>query len=284
MDLEALLANPVADREQAYAANDAILYALALGYGSNPVDPSQLAYTYEKNLNVVPTFACVLATPGFWYQNPVYKVDWIKLLHAAQSIELIKPLPPSGTVRATYKVVGVEDRGDRGAFVTQEKSLFDAQSGELLARLRSVAALRGDGHCGDFGDRVPKAAVIPEAKPEFMDEYSILPQAALLYRLNGDANPIHADPALAAKAGFRQPILHGLCTFGMACRWLLATFCANEPSRLKGMSVRFTQPVYPGETLRFEGWQIGEGQIAFRAIVAGRDVAALSGCEASFEA
>jgi acyl dehydratase len=284
MDLQALIDNPLPDREQDYDVRDTILYALGLGYGHDPDATDELLYTYEKNLQAVPTMACVLAHPGFWYQNPNYKVDWVKLLHGGQTIEMVRPLPPSGRVKASYKVISVDDKGaEKGAVLTQEKVLSDAVSGELIGRIRSVTVLRGDGGCGSFGDKAPAVLKPPQGDPPVVVDVPTSLQAALLYRLNGDLNPIHADPEIARKAGFPRPILHGLCTMGVACRGLLATLCDDDPMRLARMSVRFTKPVFPGETLRLEAWP-GGTNILFRLRAVERDLLVMDSCEATLRA
>jgi MaoC like domain/N-terminal half of MaoC dehydratase len=226
----------------AYAARDSILYALGLGYGSNPADPAQLAFVYEDDLRTVPSICCVLAHPGLWVKNPALGIDWLKILHGEQSFEIHNPIPSNGTVAGTYEIVAVEDKGaGKGAILHKVKKLTDKASGQLLATVRSVLFLRGDGGCGSFGEIPAPVQPLPERAPSSVCEIATLPQSALIYRLSGDYNPIHADPEAAAKAGFEAPILHGLCTLGVATRALLSTFAKRYPGATE-IVVRALQP------------------------------------------
>jgi acyl dehydratase len=265
-----------------YTRMDSILYALGLGYGSNPTDPAQLAFVYENNLRTVPSMCCVLAHPGMWVKEPALGIDWLKILHGEQSFEIHNPLPPEGTVVGTYENIAVEDKGaGKGAILHQVKRLHDKASGRLLATVRSVLFMRGDGGCGGFGEVSPPAQPLPERAPSSVREIATLPQSALIYRLSGDYNPIHADPGAAAKAGFEAPILHGLCTLGVATRALLSTFANGTPERLKSLSVRFSRPVFPGETIKTEFFESG-GEVRFRSRVVERDVIVLDRGSAVF--
>ena len=265
-----------------YTRMDSILYALGLGYGSNPTDPAQLAFVYENNLRTVPSMCCVLAHPGMWVKNPALGIDWLKILHGEQSFEIHNPLPPQGTVVGTYEIVAVEDKGaGKGAILHQIKKLNDKASGQLLATVRSVLFLRGDGGCGSFGNTPEPAETLPEFSPSSACEIATLPQSALIYRLSGDYNPIHIDPEAAAKAGFEAPILHGLCTLGIATRAILSTFANNTPERLKSLFARFSRPVYPGETIRTEFFS-SEHEVRFRSRAVERDVLVLDRGSAVF--
>lgn len=275
MNLEAVKALRLPAIEHRYTARDTILYALGLGYGADPLDPGQLRFAYEKDLSAVPSICVVLAHPGFWMQRPELEIDWLKLLHGEQSFELHRPLPAEGLVRGEYEVPAVEDRGQgKGAILHQTKRLYDVASGELIATIRGVFVLRGDGGCGSFGDAPPPPGALPEGEPTRVLDIPILPQAALIYRLSGDLNPIHADPEAAARAGFKAPILHGLCTLGVATRALLSLFAGENPARIGTLGVRFSSPVYPGETLRIEAVEAG-GDIRFRARAVERDIVVL---------
>jgi acyl dehydratase len=265
-----------------YSRKDTILYALGLGYGSEPTDPAQLAFVYEDNLRAVPSMCCVLAHPGMWVRTPDLGIDWLKILHGEQSFEIHNPLPPESTVVGTHEIVAVEDKGaGKGAILHQIKRLNDKASGQLLATVRSVLFMRGDGGCGGFGEVPEPARPRPESAPSSTCEISTLPQGALIYRLSGDYNPIHADPATAVKAGFEAPILHGLCTFGVATRALLSTFANDAPDRLKSLSVRFSRPVFPGETIRTEFFGTGS-EVRFRSRVVERDLIVLDRGSAVF--
>lgn len=275
MHLEAVRALRLPPVEHRYAAKDSILYALGLGVGGDPTDPEQLKYVYEDGQQVLPSISVVLAHPGFWMQRPELGIDWLKLLHGEQSFEIHKPIPTAGAVRGEYEVFAVEDRGpERGAIMHQAKRLYDVASGELLATIRGVFVLRGDGGCGSFGEAPEQPSSVPAGEPVASCAIATLPQAALIYRLSGDLNPIHVDPAAAAKAGFKAPILHGLCTLGVATRAAVQTLAGGDPDRIAALRVRFSSPVYPGETIVTEFFRDGP-DYRFRARAAERDVVVL---------
>jgi acyl dehydratase len=267
---------------QTYDKRDTILYALGLGYGADPLDESELPFVYEGDLRCLPSYANLLCHPGFWAQKPEFGIDWVKILHAEQDYRIHKSLPPTGSIRGEYRVAGVEDKGaERGALLHQEKELYNAETGDHLATVRSTLFLRGDGGQGGFGLAVPAAAPVPERAPDRVIEIPTLPRQALIYRLSGDWNPLHADPVIARKAGFDAPILHGLCTNGIASRALLKAYCDNDTARLTGMFVRFSKPVMPGETIRVECFEEGDGLVRFRAIAKERNAVVLDRCSAT---
>lgn len=274
LNLERIQGLQFEDLRQNYVTRDTILYALGLGYGADPVDPAELRFVYEDGLHAVPSMVSVLCQPGFWARDPAFGVDWVKILHAEQAFEIVAPLPPAGTVIGRVKVVGVEDKGaEKGAILHQQKEL-SSEDGALLARVRTTLFLRGNGGQGSFGEQMPPAPALPERAPDRVTEIPTSRRAALIYRLSGDWNPLHAAPEVARKAGFDQPILHGLCTFGIACRALLSEVCAGDPARLKSMFVRFSRPVFPGDTIRVELFEEAGG-FRFRAIAAERGVVVL---------
>lgn len=266
-----------------YTIRDTMLYALGLGLGSDPMDPQQLRYVYDKDLVVLPTMAAVLASPGAWMRERTeLGIDFLKLVHGEQGVTIHQPLPTAGTVIGESRVTRIVDKGEgKGAVMHVEKTLTDADSGALLATAEQVLFLRGDGgFSGGSGGDAPAPALpaVPETAPDAVLEVPTRPEAALIYRLSGDTNPLHADPAVAAKAGFPKPILHGLATWGNAARALVQLFAGHEPSRLHGLRARLTSPVYPGETLVTEIWRVpGQpGKIQLRARVAERDKVVLS--------
>jgi acyl dehydratase len=274
MDLDAIRAwNPTV--EQSYEPRDTMLYALGLGYGADPLDPDELDFVYERALKALPAMSMVLAQNRFWLGDPKYRVDAVRLLHAEQSFRMHRPLRAQGRVRARFRVSGVEDKGaDRGALLHQAKELVDADTDEPIASLRYTLMLRGDGGQGGFGDPAPASTPLPDRAADRTVEIATRRDAALLYRLSGDYNPLHADPEVARKAGFDRPILHGLCTMGLACRALVSAYCGQDPIRLTAMSNRFSSPVFPGETLRFECFEEDDG-IRFRGIAVERDLVVL---------
>jgi acyl dehydratase len=274
---------PFPEIEYTYTAKDSILYALGVGYGHDPMDETELQFVYEKNLRVAPTMPVVLAYPGFWMMNPATGIDWVKLVHGEQALRIHRSIPASGTVLGRTRVKAIVDKGkDKGALVYQERSIVEKASGTVLATLDHVTFCRGDGGIGKSDPAPPPPPVVPEGPPDASCDLPTLPQAALIYRLCADPNPLHADPAVAKAAGFPRPILHGLCTFGVAGHALLKTYCGYDPARLSAMSVRFSAPVYPGETIRTEMWR-NNGAVLFRSRVLERDVVVLNNCVATIK-
>lgn len=282
MDIEKIRTMAIDPIIQPYDKRDTILYALGLGYGADPLDETELPFVYERDLRCLPSYANILCHPGFWAQDPQFGIDWVKILHAEQDLVMHRPLPATGAIRGEYRVAGLEDKGEgRGALLHQEKDLFDDATGDHLATVRSTLFLRGNGGEGGFGDAMPPAQPVPDRAPDRVVEIATLPRQALIYRLSGDWNPLHADPAIARKAGFDRPILHGLCTKGLANRAILAGYCDHDVARFRSMFVRFSKPVMPGETIRFEFFEEGAGQLRFRAVAAERDAVVLDRCSAT---
>ena len=279
-----LKAWPFKDVEQSYTEKDAILYALALGYGCDPMDERQLKFVYEGNLKTLPTLPVVLGYPGFWMKDSSLGIDWKRIVHGEQSLTLHKLLPTKGTVVGRTRVITVADKGTgKGALVELERTLHDKTSGELLATIGQITFCRGDGGFSELPDNGPRGgdtlsttkSAPTEGPPYAVCDFITLPQAALIYRLCADPNPLHADPAVAKAAGFPRPILHGLATYGVAGHAILKTFCEYDPARLKYLGVRFSAPVFPGETIRVEMWQEGN-TIQFRAKAIERDAVVLT--------
>ena len=264
---------------QTYRAKDAALYSLGIGYGCDPLDEDDLAYVLDRDLRVPPTFANVLGHPGFWARNPATGIDATRLLHGEQTLRLHKPLEPAGTVVGVSRVLGVTDRGPgKGALLLIERRITDEGTGELLATIEQLNVLRGDGGFsadGQPSDPPPDAPrPVPDRPPDHRLDLPTRPETALIYRLSGDDNPLHADPAAARAAGYERPILHGLATFGIAGRAVLKALCANRPERLGALRARFTAPVYPGDTIRTEMWREGDA-VRFRASALERGVIVL---------
>ena len=284
IDYAKLKARVFPDVEQTYDEKDTMLYALGLGYGHDPMDERQLQFVYEKNLKALPTLPVVLGSPGFWVKEPDSGIDWVKVVHGEQSLHVHRPLPAAGTVIGRMRVTALVDKGaGKGALMFQERTLFDKKTDALLATLASVTFARGDGGFSDQPGNGPKGGdpapapkpATPDSAPHAVCDLPTLPQAALIYRLCNDRNPLHADPAVAKAAGFPRPILHGLATYGSAGHAILKTFCDYDPARLKSLSLRFSSPVFPGETIRTEMWRDG-GRVQFRAKAVERDVVVLS--------
>lgn len=266
----------VPEVEHRYTHRDTMLYALGVGLGADPMDEAQLPFVYEAKLKMLPTMPVVLGYPGRWTRDLNTGIDYLKVVHGEQSLTIHKLPSPEGTVLGRTKVTGIVDKGkDKGALVYQERTVIDKASGELLCTLKSTTFARGDGGYGGPSDPVREPKELPDGAPDASCDLATLPQAALIYRLSGDYNPLHGDPQTAKAAGFPRPILHGLCTFGIAGHALLKTLCGYDPLRLKHIEARFSAPVFPGETVRTEMWRRGKA-VFFRARISGRDAIVLN--------
>jgi acyl dehydratase len=252
-----------------------MLYALGLGLGADPLDEEQLRFVYEKDLRALPTMAVVLAYPGFWLHDPATGVNWKKILHGEQGIVWHAPIPAAATVIGRTRVTDLVDKGaEKGSLLFSDRVVSDANTGQPLATLTSTTVMRGDGGFGGGPKQAPAPHRIPERAPDAVCDLSTAPNAALIYRLSGDYNPLHADPDVARTAGFPRPILHGLCSLGVAGHALLKTVAGYDPARFKSMRLRFTAPVFPGETIRTEMW-IDGSSVSFRARLREREVIVL---------
>ena len=272
---QTLLDWPFEPVEQTYGFRDTIIYALGLGLSSDPLDKEDLRFTYESGLQALPTMPVVLCSPGAWYRKPEAGIDWVKMLHGEQSLTIHHHLPIGGQVVGTNRVTAVVDKGPgKGALLYLERELSDKNTGKLLATTGQTLVLRGNGGCGSTTDKVSQPHVIPVRSPDLILESTIDPRAGLIYRLSGDYNPLHADPDIAQRAGFRAPIFHGLGTFGIAGCSVFKGVCNGDPSRIASIAVRFTSPVYPGERLSTSLWIDGQ-TISFRIRAVERDVIAI---------
>lgn len=281
-DQVAVLAFP--EVRQRYTSRDTMLYALSVGACQDSLAVGDLRLVYESELQALPSMASVLSHPGLWVKRPELGIDWLRLVHAEQQFHMLRPLPPEGLVTARHQITGVTDKGqDNGALLNFRKSLY-SEGEELIGTVDSVYFLRGDGGCGSWGEPGRALATVPEREADGSVDIVLADSAALLYRLNGDYNPLHADPAVARKAGFDRPILHGLCTYGVACQSLVRCICAYDPARLLMMGARFTKPVFPGETLRTQWWHGENGLMQFRCISVERSVVVLDRGQAQIAA
>jgi acyl dehydratase len=269
---------------QRYDQKDTMLYALGIGLGQDPEDTRQLRYVYEESLQAFPTMGVVLAYPGFWVRDPRTGIDWVKVVHGEQRLTVHAPLPASGTVVSRTRNTHVIDKGaDKGAIVINERTLH-GEDGACLATLRQSTFCRGDGGFGQ-GDASPEPLpATPDGEPDLRCELRIAPNAALLYRLNADPNPLHVDPEVARQAGYPRPILHGLCSYGVAAHAIVKSCCDYDASRLTSLNTRFSAPVYPGETLQCDIWRQGNGQIQFLARSRERNVVVMSHGTATVQA
>jgi acyl dehydratase len=274
IDPKKLLALQIPSRVQTYGWRETALYALGLGFGLDPTDERQLRFVDETRLTAFPTMANVLAHPGFWMRELDTGIDWIRVVHGEQRMQLHRPLPVEGTVIGRTRVIEVIDKGTgTGALVTAERVISDAESGEHYATLLQTSMCRGD---GGFDSKAPAArsAAAPSSTQRPPDHSIDMPthaQLALIYRLSGDFNPLHFDPAIARRAGYPRPIYHGLGTFGIAAHALLATLCNYEVDRLQTLHGRFSAPVFPGDVVTIDIWNESERLAVFDARIKARN-------------
>lgn len=281
IDPQHLLNFDIPEIRQDYGPRDCAFYALSIGLGQNPMDREQLRFAGGlPEITPFPTMPLVLGHPGFWLADPRTGVDAVKVVHGEQGIIIHEPLPPSGSVTGKTRVTGLIDKGEgRGALMYSEKELRDAATGKLLATTTSTTFLRGDGGFGGPNSPAKPTHRLPETAPDIVIDSPTRPEQALWYRWNGDDNRLHLDPDIAARAGFQRPILHGLCSLGVAAKALLQGLCGNDPARFRGLDARFTATVTPGETLRTEIWKDG----SFRTRVVERDVIAIGNGRCAFD-
>ena len=276
MNLEKVLQHKFPEIEATLTPHAAMLYALGIGVGDRPEDTRDLQYVFEQGLKVFPSHVNVICHPGGWIQDPVFETDWVKLLHGEQAFEILYPVLPGKTYTGSYRVTGVLDKGaGKGALMFLRKELREKGSDTIVSTVTSTYFLRGDGGCGGTTSEAPAPHPVPDRAPDSSVTLGTLARAALIYRLSGDYNPIHADPVLARKAGFEKPILHGLCSLGVATRAIVQSCCDDQPEKLRSLQLRFSSPVYPGETLVTEIWR-DAGVVSFRTKAAKRNVVVLN--------
>lgn len=270
-----LVAMPPIETRQKIDRTKTILYALGVG-------ASELPFIYEDALQALPTMAAVLAYPGFVWREYDLGVDWRRVLHGETSVTLHAPLPVEGELKGLTRFGPIFDKGkDKGAVAYQTREIY-TDAGVHIATVRNGSFLRTEGGVGGSTAEQPKPYPIPERAPDEVVKFETAPNQAMIYRLSGDLNPLHIDPAIAEGAGFPKPILHGLATYGIAGRAVLATLCDNNPQRLTRIDVRFASPVFPGETIRTEIWREAPGRASFRAFVDDREKIILNNGYAEF--
>jgi|SRR5680860_907650 len=274
IDAEKLLKFPIPVVRQTLTRQQTAFYALSVGIGQDPLDKEQLAFVdYSGALKVMPSMALVLGQPGFWLGDPESGVDPTCVLHGEEQLTIHSPLPIEGDIIGSSKIVGLVDKGPgRGALLYTQKDVSDERSGRLLATTLRTTFIRKGGGFGGASGPVKESPAPPTGEPEFTVDLKTRPEQALYYRMNGDANPLHAAPAVAKAAGFERPILHGLCTSGVICHALIQSLVNYDAQRVNSLSMRFSAPTYPGETIRTEVWNDG----SFQARVIERDVVVVS--------
>ena len=252
--------------EIAWTSKDALLYAVGIGAGTD-----DLAFTTENTNDVeqlvYPTFPVVLGWGRGSAMGDIGSFNPALLVHGQQSVQLHRPIPVEGTATLQSEVTAMYDKGKAAVVVTSTSATMN---GDPLYTNTSSVFIRGEGGWG--GERGPSGPqnVPPERSPDHQMTLQTSPDQALLYRLSGDRNPLHSDPSFAAMGGFDRPILHGLCTYGFTGRALLSALCDDDPTRFERMEGRFTSPVFPGEALTVQMWEIGDGASVFTTSVGDR--------------
>lgn len=245
--------------DASWNSKDALLYAVGIGAGQN-----ELAFTTENtngvDQQVFPTFPVVIGWGKGSAMRDIGTFNPALLVHGQQAVTLHRPIPVEGSVTITSELVAMYDKGSAAVVVTETHAVMD---GEPLYTNTSSAFIRGEGGWG--GDRGPSGPknVPPERDPDHVVTYSTLRDQAFVYRLSGDRNPLHTDPAFAAIGGFDRPILHGLCSYGFTGRALLHAICASDPARFGHIEARFAAPVLPGDTLTIKMWSGEPGETFF---------------------
>ncbi|KQS03658.1 3-alpha,7-alpha,12-alpha-trihydroxy-5-beta-cholest-24-enoyl-CoA hydratase [Sphingomonas sp. Leaf357] len=257
-----------------YADRETMLYALAAGMGRDPLDARELRYVFEGDgFCAMPTLAVVAARSDIARRIPF---DLALMLHGEQRLTLHRPMPTAASLIADSRITEVLDKGEgKGALIYTETTARLADTDEPLFTIGNTLFARGDGGFGGPRGPAPATHALPDRAPDHVHVAETRADQALLYRLTGDRNPLHADPALARRAGFAVPILHGLCTYAIACRAVLATACEDDPARVRQFDVRFTAPVFPGDRIETDVWIDGD-IVSFRCRVPERDVVAIN--------
>ncbi|MDT5388775.1 MAG: hypothetical protein QOE04_2416 [Mycobacterium sp.] len=250
---------------------ETLLYALGVGAGTQ-----ELAFTTENSHDieqqVLPTYA-VIACPAWGAAAEVGSFNWAMLLHGSQQIRLYKPLPPAGKLSVSSEVFDIQDKGEgKNAILVLKGTGTDPDTGELIAETVSTAVIRGEGGFGGQQGERPVAPTYPDREPDAKVALGTTEDQPLIYRLSGDRNPLHSDPWFAQNlAGFPKPILHGLCTYGVAGRVLVAELGGGDATKIRAVGARFTSPVFPGETLTTSVWRTEPGHAVFRTEAAEAD-------------
>jgi acyl dehydratase len=275
LDYDDLISRQSEERHFSYTDAQVLLYNLSVGMGRDPVDSRELPFVFERPaLLAIPSLASVLGGGGAGILDGV-DIDWTRVLHGEQRLKAYRPLPPSAKLIGVTRVSEVTDKGeDNGATITLNMDVR-LVSGEPLYTLDHVILARANGGFGGPSKSVHLPHPIPGRAPDLIYVTETRRDQALFYRLNGDRNPLHAQPEFARKAGFAAPILHGLCSYGIACRAVLAAVCDYDVARIRSLDVRFSAPVFPGETIHTDIWIDGD-VVSFRGRVETRNVTILN--------
>jgi len=256
-----------------YRDRDTMLYALGIGFGRDPLNEAELPFVYENGLRAVPTLSTVVS----WGSAIIGKsgINYLYVLHGEQRLVVHRPMPVAAEILADERITGAFDKGEKGAILLIEKTLRLKDTGEKLCTLTATTVARGDGGFGGPKEGAPEPHPLPSRAPDLVHACDTRPDQAFLYALSGDRNPLHRDPKVAKMAGFSRPILHGLCTYGTACRAIISTVCKYDADRIVGFDARFSAPVFPGETIVTEIWVDGR-VVSFRSKAKERDLVVIN--------
>jgi len=281
IDYEKVMSLKAEDIPYSYTDRDAMLYALGVGFGRDPLDAKELTYTYEKELKTVPTLAAVVGTPAMGILIET-GINFMLMVHGEQRLQIHKPLPAAANLKLSGRIAGAYDKGaDKGALLVIENKGADADTGEDYFTQYMTLFCRGDGGFGGPSDGAPEPHALPDRAPDNSFEVETKQDQALLYRLSGDRNPLHCDPDFASAAGFPAPILHGLCTYGSVCRGILSNEFDYDNTKMKSFDARFSSPVFPGETIIVETWR-DDNVLSFRARLKEREAVVLNNGRCEF--
>jgi acyl dehydratase len=275
LNYERIMAYRPADIAVSYGERECILYALGIGLGMDPLDAGALKFVYERaGLEAFPTMAVVLGWPGRM-TDPAFGIDERLVVAGDLKVVLHRPLAPQANLVSRPRVKEVIDKGPGNAAIILSTRDLLGEDGALVATVDSSTFARKHGGFGGKATQTPPQHAVPQTAPQTTCDLPTPTNLALLYRLNGDENPLHADPGRAKEAGFDRPILHGAASFGVAAHAVLRTCADYRPQRLASIEARFSRPVFPGETIRTEMWRDGE-RVSFQCRVVGRDEIVLS--------
>lgn len=273
IDYDALKAFPFEDREHSYTERDTMLYALGVGLGHDPLDTRQLPFVYERDLTALPTMGVTIALAKPWLHRPESGITWSRMLHGEQAIEIHRPIPVAGTLVGETTMDEIVDKGpDKGALLYMSRTVRDKATGDAIFTSSQTLFCRADGGFGGPVTEARSVHTMPQRESDQSVDLPTVPQQALIYRLSGDTNPLHADPEAAAKGGFHRPILHGLCTFGIAGHAILRGVADYRANTVRRLQARFASPVLPGETIRTDIWDEGSGSFSFRCTALERGI------------
>ena len=274
IDYDKIMSLETKNQKFSYTDRETMLYGLGVGFGKDPLNNEELKFVYERDLKTSPSMATVIS----WGAGNMREsgINYLLVLHGEQRLKMYEPLPFAADILVDSSVKGVFDKGkEKGALIITETDIKLKESEKLLCTLSSTTFARGDGGFGGPSDGAPEPHKIPDRNSD--DEFfaDTEPNQALIYRLSGDRNPLHSDPEIAKAAGFDAPILHGLCTYGTACRTIISNVCNYDSTLIEEFNVRFSSPVYPGEKISTEIWK-DDNVISFRCWVRDRNVMVLN--------